>query len=847
MNFRILGAVLKKDALSLAPIVTLTALLFLADPIIERLELVPQWATYSPPMILVALVVLVMSVFQLDSPASLSDDWLCRPAGKRELIGAKLLLVVGAVYLPRAVGAFIADLGSGFSVAEASLDALLLQDEVSAFVLPILLFAAIVTRTFVQGFGALIAIFIGVFVLPTPFIRPPGPLNPGLREGLFLSGVQWLAVTPMKLTALALLAIGFWLMYWRRRIVAARILMAFTVCISVLLLALPMALVPWNTTFSIQRAFGPESGAETSRISLRSSRLCFPATRRAELASDAAFVAASQLNGVRLWDSEELHDIAPDSIGFLTSMEPRGLPPDWRVTLSYVQADYSQGDEVLYSLRPTEYFTDRAGDGALVHAWMLPDTAVERLREVRANLDLTYSLTLLKPREYVVSTDGKRHALPGLGYCSAKLDEPRNLIDVDCFSVFNYPAQISAQLNEIPASRVFDNHVVYGHNRTDFAPAFVQWPYGQHVKLAIGSPRLARHESITVSAWDAAGHFQKSLRLPGILGANADTCPLPAGNNHFQNSSWRDAAPHETNSIGVDAGVQLEVLDFGGTGSPVLLLPGLGATAHSYDELAPLLAQKHRVIAITRRGTGNSSRPDFGFDTPRLAHDVLEVMNAMKLDKVLLVGHSIAGDELTWLGGHHPDRFNGLVYLDAAYDRASNRSSPAALRLRELNRLLPPEPPFPPQALLNFDAMTRLLLERGHVRMPEGELIAGWRMNEPYFAGSPSIDARTQQAIAAAIQAPDYSAVKIPALAIYALDNPHEPPSPWYDANDPELMANLAERSRITEAMKRESIDLFKRNVKNGQVLEMPNATHYLIQSNQREVFEAIEKFAAEL
>ena len=70
----------------------------------------------------------------------------------------------------------------------------------------------------------------------------------------------------------------------------------------------------------------------------------------------------------------------------------------------------------------------------------------------------------------------------------------------------------------------------------------------------------------------------------------------------------------------------------------------------------------------------------------------------------MLVGHSIAGDELTWLGGHHPERFSGLVYLDAAYDRSGDPKAPAAVRLRELNRLLPPEPPIPPQALLNYDA-----------------------------------------------------------------------------------------------------------------------------------------------
>ena len=53
MNFRILGAILKKDVLSLAPIVALIALLFLADPLIERLDLLPVWSTYSTPVILV--------------------------------------------------------------------------------------------------------------------------------------------------------------------------------------------------------------------------------------------------------------------------------------------------------------------------------------------------------------------------------------------------------------------------------------------------------------------------------------------------------------------------------------------------------------------------------------------------------------------------------------------------------------------------------------------------------------------------------------------------------------------------------------------------------------------------
>ena len=169
------------------------------------------------------------------------------------------------------------------------------------------------------------------------------------------------------------------------------------------------------------------------------------------------------------------------------------------------------------------------------------------------------------------------------------------------------------------------------------------------------------------------------------------------------------------------------------------------------------------------------------------------------------------------------------------------------MRLRELNRALPPEPPHPMESLLNYDALTKMLLERGHVRLPEGEFIASFRMNDPYFAGANSIDGRTAQAIIAAIQKPDYAAVKIPALAIYAFPDPNAPLSPWFDPNDKELMANLAEHGRISDAMKRENIELFRKNVEKGQVLEMQNATHYIFQSNQNEVLDTLERFAGDL
>jgi hypothetical protein len=90
--------------------------------------------------------------------------------------------------------------------------------------------------------------------------------------------------------------------------------------------------------------------------------------------------------------------------------------------------------------------------------------------------------------------------------------------------------------------------------------------------------------------------------------------------------------------------------------------------------------------------------------------------------------------------------------------------------------------------------MSALLAERGHVRLTEGELIAMWNVNKPFLAGTPAMDARAGQAIIAAIEAPDYAAIEVPALAIYAIPDPRKPLPPWYDANDPALIATLEDR-----------------------------------------------------
>ena len=118
----------------------------------------------------------------------------------------------------------------------------------------------------------------------------------------------------------------------------------------------------------------------------------------------------------------------------------------------------------------------------------------------------------------------------------------------------------------------------------------------------------------------------------------------------------------------VDDGVRLEVIDWGGTGRPIVLLAGSGNTAHIFDEFAPKLGDRWHTYAITRRGYGASSHPASGYDDQRLADDVLRVLDSLRIEAPVLVGHSMAGGELTTLGNQHSDRLSGLVYLDALAD-----------------------------------------------------------------------------------------------------------------------------------------------------------------------------------
>lgn len=163
-----------------------------------------------------------------------------------------------------------------------------------------------------------------------------------------------------------------------------------------------------------------------------------------------------------------------------------------------------------------------------------------------------------------------------------------------------------------------------------------------------------------------------------------------------------DRAPHVAKMVKANA-VRLSYLDWVGKGPVVVLLPGLNETGHVYDDLAARLVKDYRVLALTRRGCGDSDKPAGPYDTPTLVADLRGFLDALKIDRATLIGHSLAGDELTGFASAHPGRVRKLVYLDAAYDRG-RPGSPFAAFARLSSEQAEAAIATPPFALASLDA-----------------------------------------------------------------------------------------------------------------------------------------------
>ena len=296
--------------------------------------------------------------------------------------------------------------------------------------------------------------------------------------------------------------------------------------------------------------------------------------------------------------------------------------------------------------------------------------------------------------------------------------------------------------------------------------------------------------------------------------------------------TWKDLSSHAIQLIPVGQDVRLEVLDWGGAGRALVLLAGGGDTAHVFDDFAPKLTSDFHVYGITRRGFGESSFAPVTSGAATFGDDVLAVLDALKLEKPILAGHSIAGQELSSIGARYPSRVAALVYFDAAYQYAFDNGQVPTFE--EISAVGFPQPPPPTDAdLATFDALRQYYTRVLGFTYPEASL----RYRRTGTAqGGVGADRVPPGGRSLLVTVTKFVEIKTPALFLVSSQDPGR----WAESSaDPKVRQQVAGLQAVLARQAKAIGD----GIPGARVVQLPHANHYVFLSNEGDVLREMRAF----
>jgi pimeloyl-ACP methyl ester carboxylesterase len=299
-----------------------------------------------------------------------------------------------------------------------------------------------------------------------------------------------------------------------------------------------------------------------------------------------------------------------------------------------------------------------------------------------------------------------------------------------------------------------------------------------------------------------------------------------------------DTSPHRSDLLQVN-GIRVHYLDWGGSGPVLLFLTGMGLSAHIYDQFAPRFVDRFHVMAVTRRGQGDSDYPETGYDPDTLTEDLRQFMGALGIDRAILVGHSMANVELCHFSALYPDRVLKLIFLDAAYDRTKFGV------LREKNPLRDVQPPHEDQFTIedyiaytkkNFPMFAEIWSE-----LWDEEILHSVAQD----AEGRIVDKMSDQIGAAMMDGmkfyvPETANLKVPVLSIYAIWEGEDFPDHLTDEQKAQMREFI---KTVRLPLQRECIEQFRREVPHAKIVEIPNGHHYCFIKHAQLVYDEMREF----
>jgi pimeloyl-ACP methyl ester carboxylesterase len=291
-------------------------------------------------------------------------------------------------------------------------------------------------------------------------------------------------------------------------------------------------------------------------------------------------------------------------------------------------------------------------------------------------------------------------------------------------------------------------------------------------------------------------------------------------------------------------GIRLHYLDWGGCGPVLLFLTGMGSSAYIFSKIAPRFTDRFHVLALTRRGHGDSDYPETGYDANTLTEDLRQFMDCLGIQTASLAGHSLAGVELTHFAATYPQRVDRLIYLDALDDRRW------LVDIRDQNPLHKIEikkEESSPRTLQEYnDQLKKDFPEFAEIwsELWDEEMAHGVKVNEDgvYVDRMPaSIESQIMENLILGYE-PKKVETRIPMLCFYSLGRPAVS-----DAYTPEQKSSFAQFHREVRNPYFQSFYAgFQEKYSHARIIEIPDGHHYCFIAQEELVYEEMRKFLLE-